>query len=78
VANPIFMFRIDIGFDPERGYAAVLSDVRGERVKGVKGNSIRNLMRNVSSQICTAEQQMRRFPLEHERSKIITPDGFSP
>jgi hypothetical protein len=70
------MFRVDIGFDPERGYAAVLSDVRGERVKGVKGNSIRNLMRRVSQQICDEEQKQRHFPLEHERSRIITPDNF--
>ncbi len=76
MANATVMFRIDIGFDPERGYAAVLTDVLGERMKGIKGNSIRNLMRNVSQQICEEEQRRRRFPLEHERNRIITPDGF--
>jgi hypothetical protein len=76
MANPTVMFRIDIGFDADRGYAAVLTDVRNERMKGIKGNSIRNLMRNVSQQICEEEQRSRRFPLEHERSRIITPNGF--
>jgi hypothetical protein len=70
------MFRIDIGFDPGRGYAAVLSDVQGERMKGIKGNSIRNLMRNVAKEICEEEQRRRRFPLETERARIITPNGF--
>lgn len=74
--NLALLFRIDIAFDPERGYAALLTDVRGERQKGVKGNSIRNLMRNVSQQICEEDQKQRRFPMEHERSRIITPDGF--
>lgn len=76
MANPIVMFRIDVGFDPDRGYAAVLTDVLNERMKGIKGNSIRNLMRNVARQICDEEQRQRRFPLEHERSRIITPNGF--
>jgi hypothetical protein len=75
MANPILLFRIDVGFDPDRGYAAVITDVLGERQKGIKGNSIRNLMRNVNQQVCETEQVHRRFPLEHERSRIITPNG---
>ena len=74
--TPQLLFRIDIGYDPERGYAAVLSDVTGKRVKGVKGNSIRNLLRTVTREVCDAEQKMRRFPLEQEPSRIITPNGF--
>lgn len=73
------MFRIDIGFDPDRGYAAVLLDIPGQKSKGVRGNSIRQLMRLVGQEICTTEQQKRRFPLEHERNeppRIITPNGF--
>jgi hypothetical protein len=70
------MFRAEIGFDPQRGYAAVLTDIQGGRMKGVKGNSIRNLMRNLSGQICELEQHMRRFPLESEAPLIITPNGL--
>ena len=78
MANAILMFRIDVGFDPDRGYAAALYDVQGEKQKGVKASNVRQLMRLVGQQICEAEQQKRRFPLEHERepSRIITPNGF--
>jgi hypothetical protein len=70
------MFRIDIGFDADRGYAAVLLDVPAEKQKGIKANNIRHLMRLVGQEICEAEQKSRRFPLEHERSRIITPNGL--
>ena len=77
------MFRVDIGFDPDRGYGAACIDVLNEKTKGIKASNIRQLMRLVSSSICDAEQQQRRFPLEHERgsaepSRIITPNGFTP
>ena len=65
------LFRLDIGYDPERGYAAVLVDVKNQRMKGIKGNSVRQLMRNISSVVAEEEQKMRSFPLEQE-SRIIT------
>ena len=71
------MFRIDIGFNPEKGYAAVLYDVGQDRQKGIKAGNIRQLMRRVAEETCFTEQQARRFPLEKEEpSRIITPNGF--
>lgn len=70
------LFRVDIGFDPDRGYAAVITDVRQNRQKGIKGNSIRNLCRNVHQVICEEDQKARHFPLEAEHPRIITPNGF--
>ena len=67
------MFKIAIGFDEGRGYAAVLHDCLDMKEKGIKGNSIRQLMRRVSQELCEEEQKKRRFPLEHERSRIIVP-----
>src|SRR5262245_17826041 len=75
------LFRVDIGFDPERGYGAVLIDPKHGRQKGIKGNSIRQLLRRVSEEIANEEQKMRRFPLEHEREatkSIITPNDGDP
>jgi hypothetical protein len=34
-------------------------------------------MRLVSQAICEEEQRKRRFPLESEKSSIITPEGFN-
>jgi hypothetical protein len=78
VAKPILMFRIDVGFDPDRGYGAALYDVHAEKMKGIKASNVRQLMRLVGQEICECEQQKRRFPLEHERepSRIITPNGY--
>ena len=79
MANAILMFRIDVGFDPDKGYAAALLDVPSQRMKGIKAGNVRQLMRLVAQEICTEEQKQRRFPLEHERgetSRIITPNGF--
>jgi hypothetical protein len=76
-----FMFRIDIGFSPTRGYAASILDVIDNKTKGVKGNSIRQLMRQVHEAVAEEEQRKRRFPLEHEASSapsIITPDNGDP
>ena len=78
MGQPILLFRIDIGLDPARGYAAVVHDIGLARMKGIKGNSIRNLMRSLTQEVCEEEQRKRRFPLESEQSKssIITPNGF--
>jgi len=76
MAKVAFMYQVDIGFSAERGYAAVIKDVIGRKTKGVKGNSIRQLMRRVSEAIAEDEQKKRRFPLESEAPVIITPNGF--
>lgn len=76
MANVHLLYRIDIGFDPEKGYAAVIADIKGERQKGVKGSSIRQLCRRIHEAVCDDESKKRHFPLEHERSHIITPEGF--
>lgn len=77
MAKPILMYRIDIGFDPDRGYAAVLLDVLLERQKGVKGNSIEQLASRLRHVLIEEEAKRRLFPLEKEEpSRIITPNGF--
>ena len=81
MAQTALMFRIDLGFNPEKGYGAVLLQVapdgKNHRQKGIKAGNIRQLMRLVSQEICNEEQAMRRFPLEKEEpSRIITPNGF--
>lgn len=70
------MFRIDVGFDPERGYAAVVFDVPNDRQKGIKANSIEQLTSRLRNVLNEEGRKKRSFPLEHERSRIITPNGF--
>jgi hypothetical protein len=77
VAKPIVLFRVDFGFDPERGYAASIFDAQADRYKGVRSNSMRELCRLVHQAVCEAEQNRRRFPLEMEREeKRIITNGF--
>jgi hypothetical protein len=77
MAKVAFMFQIDIGFSSEKGYAAVVKDVIDKKSKGIKANSIRQLMRRVSDAVATEEQRKRRFPLESEAPVILTPgNGF--
>jgi hypothetical protein len=80
VAKPILLFRIDIGFDPERGYAASLMDIQHKRMKGIRGNSMQQLTSRLRNVLNEEAAKMKAFPLEHEReepSRIITPNGFS-
>lgn len=70
------LYRIDIGFDPERGYAAAILDINDKKSKGVKANSMRQLCRHIHEAVCEDESKKRRFPLESEAqsvSSIITP-----
>ena len=68
------MFRVDIGFNPDKGYGATVLDVANNRMKGIKGNSMRQLLRRVHEVVAEEEQKKRRFPLESEAAKtIITP-----
>ena len=70
------LYDVSIGFNPDYGYAAVVFDVQDKKQKGIKGNSIRQLCRNLHEAICADEQHNRRFPLEREATVIITPNGF--
>ena len=70
-----FMFRTDIGYDPGRGYAAVVLYVYLKREKHIKAKSIRELCREISKAICDEENRKRRFPLEQDAPIIITPNG---
>jgi hypothetical protein len=75
MAQTIFMFRIDLGFNPDKGYGATVLDVQRQMVKGVKGSSIRQLLRNISAVVAEEEQKKRRFPMESGGPKlIITPE----
>jgi hypothetical protein len=80
VANTILLFRIDIGFDRDKGYAAVVADVRNERMKGIKGNSMQQITSRLRNVLNEEAAKQKQFPLEHEHgepSRIITPNGFS-
>jgi hypothetical protein len=68
------IFRIDIGFDPHRGYGAVLLDVPNERQKGIRGNSAEQLASRLRHVIIEELNKKRKFPLETEEPKrIIVP-----
>jgi hypothetical protein len=73
------MYRIDIGFDPDKGYAAVLLDLQQQRQKGIRGNSVEQLTSRIRRVLIDEEGRKRHFPLEHERTpaRIITPEGFN-
>ena len=76
VAEPKLMYRIDIALDPEKGYAALLFDATGEgRMKGLKGNSVKQLLSRISGVVIEEEGKRKHFPLESEPSRIIT-NGF--
>lgn len=79
MAKPILLFRIDIGFDPERGYGAALFDILNERSKGIRANSMQQLTSRLRNVLNEEAEKTRHFPLEHERdepSRIITPNGY--
>jgi hypothetical protein len=69
------LFRIDVGFDEEKGYGAAVLDVLNERHKGIKANSIQQLTSRLRNVLNEEMEKRRQFPLEHEkeRSRIITP-----
>lgn len=80
MAKPILLFRIDVGFDPDKGYGAAVLDVPNQKMKGIRGNSMQQITSRLR-QVLNEEMAMRRqFPLEHEKeepSRIITPgNGF--
>jgi len=81
VADVQHLFRIDIGFDPDRGYAATLTDVprsimEGVEIqKGIRGNSIQQLSSRIRNVLNEEMKKRRNFPLESEPSRIIT-NGF--
>lgn len=72
------LYQVTIGFNSEYGYAAAVMDLRDKRVKGIKGNSIRQLCRNLHELICEDDQKKRNFPLEREAPVIITPESNDP
>jgi hypothetical protein len=81
VAKPILLFRIDVGFDPERGYAASVLDLQEQKMKGIRGNSIQQVTARLRIALNEVMEKRKHFPLEHERnepSRIITPNGGYP
>lgn len=66
------MYRIDIGFDQARGYAAAIYDPLDRKAKGIKASNIRQLCRRIHEAICEDEQKKRRFPLESEAQSVQT------
>jgi hypothetical protein len=79
MSDVALLFRIDIGFDSQRGYAALVSDIQQERVKGIKGNSPEQLLSRIRHVLLEEFHKSRSFPLESEAAsrnggKIIMPD----
>lgn len=76
------VFRIDVGFDRDRGYAATMLDVPNNRIKGIKGNSPEQLISRVRNVFLDEMRKKRDFPLESEREtpqrNIITPEDNDP
>jgi len=76
------LYRIDIGFDANRGYAAVILDVQASVAKqatvqkGIKGNSMEQVASRLRRVLIEEVHKRRNFPLESEPSRIITPNGF--
>ena len=77
------LYKIDIGFDENRGYAAVIQDVQmsmakqANVIKGIKGNSMEQLASRIRHVLIDEVGKRRHFPLESEPSLIVTPDGFA-
>lgn len=81
MAKTILLFRVDIGFDPDRGYAALLSDPANQREKGIRGNSMEQLTSRLRHALIEEAHKKRSFPTEREAgngSHIITPDDGDP
>ena len=76
------LYRIDIGFDPHRGYAATLLDLPNARQKRIRGNSAEQLMSRLRNVVLEEMHKQKNFPLESERSNnnspIIMPGGGDP
>jgi hypothetical protein len=75
------LYRIDIGFDPHRGYAATLLDLPNARQKGIRGNSPEQLMSRLRNVVLEEMHKRKNYPLESESqssSPIITPGGGDP
>jgi hypothetical protein len=72
MSNVNLLYRIDIGFDENRGYAAVVFDVIQERQKGIRGNSMEQLASRIRHVLIDEEGKRRHFPLESEPTRIIT------
>lgn len=70
------IFRVDVGFDPDRGYACTVLDVPNGRQKGIRANSIEQLTSRLRHVLNEEGRKKRNFPLESEPSRIITPNGF--
>jgi hypothetical protein len=73
------LFRVDIGFSEDRGYACSVFDVPNQRMKGIKANSIEQLASRLRNVILEEGRKKRNFPLESEpRSPIIMPESNDP
>lgn len=70
------MYRIDIGFSENRGYAAAVLNVRNGMSKGIRGNSPEQVMSRLRRELIEDMEKAKHFPLESEPSRIITPNGF--
>lgn len=75
------LFRVDIGFDQDRGYAATVQDTQLNRMKGIRGSSPEQLISRIRNVFLEEMRKKRDFPLESEASsqrRIITPGDGDP
>ena len=80
MANINLIYRIDIGFSEDRGYACAIFDVSrpdNPRQKGIRGNSIEQIASRLRHVLIQEENKRTHFPLESEPARIITPNGFN-
>lgn len=73
MAQITLLFRIDVGFDPRRGYAATVYDIPNDRMKGIRGNSIQQITSRLRHVLNEEMEKKRDFPLESEPSRLIIP-----
>lgn len=66
------LYKIDIGFDEARGYAAVIQDVQlsiakqANVIKGIRGNSMEQLTSRIRHVLIDEVGKRRHFPIESE------------
>ena len=75
MADATLIYHVNVGFDPDRGYSALLYDAIDKKMKAIRGNSMEQLTSRIRRVLIDEEGKRRRFPLESEPSRIIS-NGF--
>lgn len=73
------IFRIDVGFDPQRGYGCAVLEImpdKSTRTKGIRANTPEQLASRLRKVLIEELNKRKDFPLEQEPKLIISPNGF--